>query len=94
MISDCCPFVERDIIELLNTPEGLLARGRDGVIVPAGLLRGCEKIGGCLNFFTASGYLAFFKQRSFISFIEKIEKGASGRSILGSFSRKEEALLL
>ncbi len=36
--SQGCPFVERDILELLDTPEGLLARGRDGVIVPAGLL--------------------------------------------------------
>jgi hypothetical protein len=36
-------LVERDIAELLNTPEGLLACGKDGVILPAGICKSTWK---------------------------------------------------
>src|SRR5690242_1402456 len=32
-------FIERDVLELIDSPEGLQARGRDGVIVPAKFLK-------------------------------------------------------
>lgn len=36
-------FIQKDIIELLNTSEGLLARGQDSVIIPAGMCKSTWK---------------------------------------------------